>query len=278
MDYLFRGLALNKKARVFGIDASESVARICKAHNTLPLTTVAFARFLLAGAIMGTLEKNSKGITMQITSDGVIKSLFMQATPNGLIRGYVGNPQGEVELSEDKLSMENVVGNNGILSVTKIFDEEHNFTSDVILTKSDITNDIVYYFFTSEQIPTIINLKVNLNEDGEVKDARGYLIQLITGYEESDVEFLEKLHLEEINDLNKNIISMFPDFEKLEQIEIKDVCDCSRERFKNSLSTLPINDLEELSKEEIEVVCQFCCKSYKFSSMELKEMIKEKQK
>lgn len=274
MDYLFRGLARDKKVRILAIDAKESVSNICKEHDTLPLTTVAFARFLLAGAIMGCLEKDSQGITMQINSDGPIKSLFMQASANGLIRGYVSKNDGDLLLEEDKLSVENVIGNNGILSVTKVMDSDHVFTSDVILTASNITKDIAYYFFTSEQIPTIIDLQVNLDDEGNVSSAKGYLIQLLTGYDESDVEFLENLKLLQIDNLENNIKEMFSDFERLETIAIRDVCDCSKEKFRNGLTTLPNEDLEELAKDNVEVVCQFCQKAYTFTKEEINELKK----
>lgn len=272
MDYLFRGIAKKQKIRILAIDAKESVSNICKQHQTLPITTVAFARFLLAGAIMGCLEKGTQGITMQINSDGPIKSLFMQASANGLIRGYVGKNDGELELSEGDLSIENVIGNNGILTVTKTVNSENSFSSDVILTQSNITKDIAYYFFTSEQIPTIIDLQVLLDEEGNITSAKGCLIQLLTGYEAEDVQFLENLTLPVLSNLEENVMSMFEDFEKLDQIEVRNICDCSKEKFKNGLATLSNEDLEELAHEDIEVVCQFCQKIYKFNKEEIEEL------
>ncbi len=278
MDYMFRGIARENKIRVIGVDAKESVATICKAQGTLPLTTMAFARFLLAGTMIGVLEKGNNGITMQINSDGPIKMLFMQATSNGLIRGYVSNPTGDLELNENNLSVENVVGNNGILSVTKTIDAEHNFTSDVILTESNITKDIAYYFFASEQIPTILNLQVSLDDDGYVKEAKGYIIQLLTGYEEEDVVFLESLKLDKINNVKEDIFNLFNDFNLLEEIEVKDVCDCSKEKFLLGISSLPNKDLEELATDDVEVVCQFCSKIYKYTKEDIKNIIESKNK
>lgn len=225
---------------------------------------------------MGCLEKDNQGITLQINSDGPIKNLFMQATSNGLIRGYVGKPDGDLSLGADDLSVENLIGNNGILSVTKTIDVEHHFTSDVILMGSNITKDIAYYFFTSEQIPTIIDLQVLLDEEGNVISAKGCLIQLLTGYEEEDVVFLENIKLPTLDNLENNISSIFTDFSKLEEIKVRDVCDCSKEKFSNSLSTLPNSDLEELAKEDIEIVCQFCQKTYTFTSDELEALKKDK--
>ena len=270
MDFLFRGLARNNKVRVLAIDAKESVSRVCLQHETLPLTSVAFARFLRAGIIMGCLEKESQGITMQIKSDGPIKNMFMQASSNGLFRGYVGKSDGDLTLNESDLCVENVIGRNGILSVTKTIDMDHNFTSDVILTASNITKDIAYYYFTSEQIPTIIDLQVALDDEGKISSAKGCLIQLLTGYEENDVEFLENLQLPTLDNLENNIKSLFEDFQKLEEININDVCDCSKERFLNRLATLPDSDLEDLANEDIEIVCHFCKKIYNIGKEEIK--------
>lgn len=277
MDYLFRGIAKQKKVRILGIDATNSISKIVAAHETLPLTTVAFAKFLLGGTIIGALEKNNNGITMQINSDGPIKSLFMQATSNGLIRGYVSNPGGDLELKENEYSINKVIGENGILSVTKIVDGEHDFTSDVILTASDISQDIAYYFFASEQIPTIINLQVELDDNGIVKEAKGYLIQLLTGYEKEDVEDLEKIKQKRITNLEDNIKEMFDDFEKLEELEVRDICDCSKERFLTRLATLPDEDLKDLASEDIEVVCQFCKSKFIFTQEELVEIINKRK-
>lgn len=278
MDYIFRGLGKNKRIRIFGIDAKESISSICKKQETLPLTTVAFARFLLAGAVIGSLEKGNVGVTMQINSDGPIKSMFMQASSDGYIRGYVSNPSADLELDETSYSIENVVGNNGILSVTKVNEEGVDFTSDVILAKSDISQDIAYYFFASEQIPTIIDLHVTLDDNGVVNCAKGYLIQLITGYEEEDVVFLENLKLEKIDNLEDNIKTMFPDFEKLEEIKVKDFCDCSKNKFEGGLATLSDFDLKELTSEDnIEVVCQFCKSKYEFSKEDINNIIETRK-
>jgi molecular chaperone Hsp33 len=274
MDYIFRGLGKDKKVRIFGIDAKESISTICKNQETLPITTIAFARFLLAGAIIGALEKNGVGITLQINSDGPIKSLFMQATSDGYIRGYVSNPNADLDIKDEIYTVQNVVGNNGVLSVTKVNEEGVDFTSDVILAKSDISQDIAYYFFASEQIPTIIDLHVTLDENGHVNCAKGYLIQLITGYDEEDVVFLENLKLESITNVEENIKTMFEDFEKLEEMEIKDFCDCSRNRFEGGLATLSDFDLKDLTSEEnIEVVCQFCKSKYIFTKEDIEKII-----
>ena len=198
----------------------------------------------------------------------------MQATSDGYIRGYVSNPNADLDIKDEIYTVQNVVGNNGVLSVTKVNEEGVDFTSDVILAKSDISQDIAYYFFASEQIPTIIDLHVTLDENGHVNCAKGYLIQLITGYDEEDVVFLENLKLESITNVEENIKTMFEDFEKLEEMEIKDFCDCSRNRFEGGLATLSDFDLKDLTSEEnIEVVCQFCKSKYIFTKEDIEKII-----
>ena len=74
--------------------------------------------------------------------------------------------------------------------------------------------------------------------------------------------------------MEDNIKSVFEDFQKLEEIDIKDVCDCSKDRFLNRLATLSDADLEELSNEDVEVVCHFCKKVYKIEKEEIKNLRK----
>ena len=88
-------------------------------------------------------------------------------------------------------------------------------------------------------MPTIINLGVELNNDGSVKSARGYIIQLMTGYREEDIEYLEKLTLSNLDkNIDECILEMFSDFKRLENTPVRFVCDCSKEKFEKGLRSL----------------------------------------
>ena len=86
------------------------------------------------------------------------------------------------------------------------------------------------------------------------------------------------LLLDEGHDSEEMIKMYFPDAEILEHKDIQWYCDCSREKFFASLSTLSEDDLNEMIKdgEGAEVVCQYCSSKYKFTNEELKEALEKK--
>ena len=71
---------------------------------------------------------------------------------------------------------------------------------------------------------------------------------------------------------------MFADFEKLEEMKVKDFCDCSKNKFEGGLATLSDFDLKELTSEDnIEVVCQFCKNKYEFSKEDIQKIIETRK-
>ena len=181
-------------------------------------------------------------------------------------------------LVNNKWDIEGAVGDNGLLNVIKNFDEEKNFSSQVSVSSGDIASVFARYFFDSEQLPTILNLNVELDNNGGVKNAKGYVIQLMTGYEEEDVVFLENLTLSNLDkNIDECINEMFDDFKRLENTPVKFVCDCSKSKFEKGLVSLNKDELKQILEEDgkIEAVCNFCSESYLFNEEEIKRIIEE---
>ncbi len=279
MDYLVRGMARNDKVRIIGCDCKNTISLICKKHETYPVSTIALGRFLCLTLMMGAMLKDSQTITCLINSEnGEIKTFFAQANAKGEVRGFVNNPYVDLPLVDGKWDIESAVGNKGILSVIKNFEEDKSFSSQVTLKSGDLADNFASYFYESEQIPTIVNVGVELDKEGNVKSARGYFIQLMTGYDEEDIEFLEKLSLGTLDeDIDKVISGMFDDFKRLENVPVRFVCDCSKEKFAKGLKSLKKQQLKEIVEEEgqIETMCNFCSEKYLFSKEEVEKIIEE---
>ena len=276
MDYLIRGMARNDRIRILGCDCKEAINTICKQHDTYPIATIALGRFLCATLMMGAMLKDTQTITTVLNGCGDLGTLFAQANAKGDLRGFVANPHVDLPLYNDKWDVELAVGNSGIFTVIKNFSEENSFSSQVQIRSGDIANNIATYFFESEQIPTIVNVGVELEVDGSVKSARGYIIQLMTGYEEEDIAFLENLKLANLDsNIDEVILSMFADFKKLETCTVKFVCDCNKKKFEEGLKTLNKEELKTILEEEghIETMCNFCSKKYDFSKEEIEKIV-----
>ena len=64
----------------------------------------------------------------------------------------------------------------------------------------------------------------------------------------------------------------------LDKMDVKFECDCSKERFGDSISALPLQDIKEMMEEDhgAEAVCRFWGNKYVFSEADLQEIIDQK--
>lgn len=285
-DYIVRATAADSQIRAFAITSKEMVETAREAHDSSPVVTAALGRLLSAGAMMGTMMKGDKDLlTLQIKGNGPLQGMVVTANAKGYVKGY---PQvSQVILpanAQGKLDVGGAVG-AGILNVIKDMGLKDPYVGQTALQTGEIAEDLTYYFATSEQIPSAVGLGVLMTKDNTVKQAGGFIIQLMPFTEEETIEKLEK----KISEI-KSVTEMLEDGMSPEQIlgeilgeldfEITDVmetgfsCDCSKERIARALATIGKQDMDEMiaENEPIEVKCHFCNTNYKFGVDELKEI------
>lgn len=285
-DYIVRATAADSQIRAFAITSREMVETAREAHDSSPVVTAALGRLLSAGAMMGTMMKGDKDLlTLQIKGSGPLQGMVVTANAKGYVKGY---PQvSQVILpanAQGKLDVGGAVG-AGILNVIKDMGLKDPYVGQTALQTGEIAEDLTYYFATSEQIPSAVGLGVLMTKENTVKQAGGFIIQLMPFTEEETIEKLEK----KISEI-KSVTEMLEDGMSPEQIleeilgelelEITDVtetgfsCDCSKERISRALATIGKQDMDEMiaENEPIEVKCHFCNTNYKFGVDELKEI------
>lgn len=287
-DYIVRATAAGAAIRAFAITSRDLVETARQDHNTSPIMTAALGRLLSGGAMMGTMLKGEKDLlTLQIQCSGPARGLTVTADANGHVKGFVNNPI--VELPPNKDGHLNVGGalDLGILSVIKDMGLKEPYVGQCQLQTGEIAEDLTYYFATSEQIPSAVGLGVLMNKNNTVRQAGGFIIQLMPFTSDEIIEKLEK-RIAEIDSVTMMLERGLTPEGILEEIlgdfglEITDkipaafVCDCSKERVSSALSTLSKKNLDDIINdgESIEVKCQFCNKAYEFSVEELKELRK----
>ena len=285
-DYIVRATAADASIRAFAITSREIVETAREDHNTSPIMTAALGRLLSAGAMMGTMLKGEKDlVTLQIQCSGPAKGLTVTADSKGNVKGFASNPV--VELPPNAEGHLNVGGalDLGILSVIKDMGLKEPYVGQCQLQTGEIAEDLTYYFATSEQIPSAVGLGVLMNKDNTVKQAGGFIIQLMPFTSEEVIEKLEK-KIAEIDSVTMMLERGLSPEGILEEIlgelgvEIEErtptafVCDCSKERVSRALSTISKKDMDSIINdgESIEVKCQFCNKAYQFTIDELKEL------
>ena len=192
-DYIVRATAANSQIRAFAATTRDLVETARAAHNTSPVATAALGRLLTGGVLMGTMMKNEKDVlTIQIKCDGPIQGLTVTADNQGNVKGYVENPMVMLPPSKKgKLDVASALG-LGVMNVIKDMGLKEPYLGQTILVTSEIAEDLTYYFATSEQTPSSVGLGVLLEKDNTVKQAGGFIIQVMPFIEEEVVAKLEE--------------------------------------------------------------------------------------
>lgn len=287
-DYIVRATAAGGQVRAFAATTKGLVEEAKERHNMSPIATVALGRLLTGGAMMGAMMKNDADIlTVQIKGNGPIGSMTVTANPKGEVKGFVGNPQVMLPLKDGKLDIADAVG-IGVLSVIKDIGLKEPYVGDTILITSEIADDLTYYFATSEQVPSSVGLGVLMNKDNTVREAGGFIIQLMPNASDEFIDQLEN-RIKEIKSVTEMLEhGMTPeeilehifegmDLQILDTIPTEFYCNCSKERVSAAVISVGKQELQKMidDGEPIEVNCHFCNSHYKFSIDELKDMLEK---
>ena len=191
-DYLVRATAADAQVRAFAVTARDTVETARAAHDTSPVMTAALGRLLCAGAMMGSMMKGEADIlTLQVQGDGPAGGLTVTADSRGRVKGYAVNPQVILPAnSQGKLDVGGAVG-AGSLRVIKDLGLKEPYVGQTQLQTGEIAEDLTYYFAASEQVPSSVGLGVLMEKNNTVKQAGGFIVQLMPFAEGNVIEKLE---------------------------------------------------------------------------------------
>ena len=287
-DYIVRATAGNAQIRAFAAVTTEMVETAREHHNTSPVATAALGRLLTAGAMMGSMMKGEKDVlTLQIKAGGPLQGITVTADSQGNVKGYVGNPDVCIPAnSKGKLDVAGAVG-PGFLTVIKDMGLKEPYSGQVMLQTCEIAEDLTYYFATSEQVPSAVGLGVLMNKNNTVRQAGGFIVQLMPFAEEEVISRLEQ-NVQKINSVTnlleeghtpesllEKVLEGF-DVQINEKMDTRFRCNCSKERVAKALISIGRKELNEMIQEgkPIEMNCHFCNTNYNFTVEELKEILR----
>ena len=287
-DYIIRATAANDQIRAFAAVTTEMVETAREHHNTSPVATAALGRLLTAGAMMGSMMKGEKDVlTLQIKAGGPLQGITVTADSQGNVKGYVGNPDVCIPAnSKGKLDVAGAVG-PGFLTVIKDMGLKEPYSGQVMLQTCEIAEDLTYYFATSEQVPSAVALGVLMNKNNTVRQAGGFIVQLMPFAEEDVISKLEQ-NVQKINSVTnlleeghtpesllEKVLEGF-DVQINEKMDTRFHCNCSKERVEKALISIGRKELNEMIQEgkPIEMNCHFCNTNYNFTVEELKEILR----
>lgn len=288
-DYIVRATAANSQIRAFAITSKETVETARAAHNTSPVATAALGRLLTAGAMMGAMMKGEKDmLTLQIHAGGPLKGLTVTADSQGRVKGYVGDPTVMLPPNANgKLDVGGAVG-IGFLNVIKDMGLKEPYMGQTELKTGEIGDDLTYYFAASEQVPSTVGLGVLMNRDNTVRQAGGWIIQLMPFAEEEVIARLES-NLQEITSVTAMLDEGMAPEDLLERLlgnlglEINDTqpvefyCNCDKARVEKALISIGKEEIKDMIRDgkPVELNCHFCNSHYTFTVEELKDILKK---
>lgn len=288
-DYCIRVTTGNKEARAFFCTTRNMVEKARAYHHTTKVATAALGRTLTATSMMGLMMKNSTDkVTVIIKGGGPIGTILTTSNAFGITKGYVTNPNVEVENYENgKLNVAKAVGNEGTIKVIKDLGLKEPYNGEYDVVSGEIAQDFTYYFTVSEQTPSAVALGV-LTKSDEVEQAGGFIVQMMPDATDETISQIEKniSKLESITTmLDKgmtpedimNVVLEGLNPIILDKTEVGFECDCSKERVSKALVAIGKNELKTIIEEDkgAEVGCQFCNTKYKFSEEELTNLLNE---
>lgn len=286
-DKLIRGLGINDEVRIFALDTTETVNEAVKRHGAYPTAAAALGRAMTATVVLGAMLKGEEKVTVTIEGGGPIGAIVTDANAKGEVRGYLKNPQVHFELNEHgKLDVRRAVGTNGFLRVAKDIGLKDNFVGNVEIVSGELGEDFSYYFYSSEQVPSIVALGVLVNTDNTIKAAGGLIIQVLPNATDETIDYLteaagkmtpisklidEGLTPEEIVDAAIGA----DNWRKLDEMPVEFKCTCSKERFLNAMASLEKDDIKEMIEEDggAEATCNFCRNTIWIEKEELEALL-----
>lgn len=292
-DKIIRCITTDGSIMAAAIDSSNIVYTAQAVHNTSPVATAALGRLLTANSIMGAmLKQRDASVSLKINGGGPLGSVCSIADSSGNVRGFVENPDLDLNLRETdgKLDVGAAIGKDGLLTVMRDYGDGTPYTGSTEIITGEIAEDITAYYAYSEQIPTVCALGVLLDkEDHKVMLAGGLLIQALPTATDEELEKLEAnvRKMESVTTMlakGMDILSICKtalegfEVDVLDEFEVAYACNCSKERVERALSTLKPEEIATLADGEkgyMEANCHYCNKQYKFTQAELEALAKK---
>lgn len=287
MDYILRATAADANVRIFVATTKETVQKAFDIHHTSPVMSAVLGRSLTAVAMLGiTLKNDSDLITISIKGDGPGGGVTVTSDSRARVKGYCYNNIVDIPLKQNgKLDVSGALG-KGTLTVIKDMGLKEPYVGQIPLVSGEIAEDMTYYFAKSEQVPSAVGLGVLVDRDYSIKQAGGFIIQLLPNANEEIVSKLEEKikAVSSVTNLFENNMSaedilqfLVGEFNPVitDKIPVEYYCNCSRERVEKALISLGKKEISKIIEEDgkANIHCHFCNTDYDFSESDLKQLI-----
>jgi molecular chaperone Hsp33 len=292
-DRVYRYYSTDLSLRAAVVVTTAAAAKVSRQLECTPSAAMAIGRSMTGAALLAAHLGENQQIGLHFNGDGPIGGVFAEATYDGDLRAWCGNPQVDIVRQEKnpqaRLDVSESIGKGVLTVVRSVPFEKQPRVSTVPLVTGEIGQDIAFYLDQSLQIPSIVSLGVLLSDDGSIAGAAGVLIELMPGASPTVISKLENLaanapglsttiakcsHPKELLQLYTGDMSLV-ESELTHDLHFR--CRCSQSRLERSLALLGGPELDELVKtnKDLDAKCQFCGAAYTIRTERMQELLEE---
>lgn len=287
-DHLTKAIA--DGVRIYAAVTTQLAEEARRRHDCFPVAAAALGRTMTGALLLAANLKNDEALTVKFKGDGPLAGVTADATPEGFVRGYVGEPHVDLPLNAaGKIDVGAGVG-KGTMSVTRFTKLKEPVTGSAEIFDGEIANDITHYLFASEQTPSSVGLGVLVDADLSVIASGGFFLQPLPDATDEVLRRLED-NLGNFSSVSQTVkdgadahgiiekLLRGFDVKYLSTTELFFKCRCSRRRIEDMLMGLAADDLRSLVADgRAEVCCHFCGEKYEFDKAELEAVLGVKKR
>lgn len=273
------------KANVRGelVQLHQSYRSILESQQYPEIVQQLLGELLAAASLLTATLKFEGDIALQLQSEGFIKYAVINGTHQQSMRGVA---RWDEAIEQVPTSFTDLF-EKGVLVITITPEEGERYQGMVALDKDSLSECIESYFTQSEQLPTRVILKTQIEQGNQA--AGGLFLQVLpTSSEASDLtELPEFEHLRTISETiteqellflpARDILHRLYHQEELQVYEPQDVrfkCSCSKQRSANAIAGIEKQELLDIVAEEgsVKLNCQYCHTEYSFDAIDVEAL------
>lgn len=280
-DTLWRGLLREGQARLIAVRATETARQAASRLGCSPDVARLVGELLVGTLLLRSAINPDERLQIMFDHEGPVGRVAVDAWQAGGVRAYVARPQ-------ELLGTFGFLVGAGTLQVSRT-QAGRSYNSAVSIDGDGVDDYLMNYLLESEQILSLVRSEVATGADGQISSAVGYLVQLMPEGTREDIARITA-NLEHIAPLAQGMHAGDPDgrawaqqllsgfaWDQVAREPVAFQCRCSRDRMLSMLSSLPAKDIAELalSKEPLELLCDYCGDRYLVKPAELKVLLAE---
>lgn len=285
-DALVRTVSQAGGIAVRAMVGTKLVAEAARRHHTSPTATAALGRALMGAVLLASSGKHGASVQLQFRGDGPLGTLLALADDEGRTRGSVSHPEAHPPVRGGELDVGGAVGSGTLTVVRQRGEGGAPYSGIVPLQTGTIAQDLAHYLAESEQHRSAVALGVFLEPDGGVEAAAGFLVHVLPGARDEEIDLTEAnvrgfpgpgelvragLDADEIVD---HVLAGLGSRERVSQTPVFH-CPCDVDRVLRAVSLLEREELEQavLEGEVLEIRCHFCAERYEVTPAQIETLL-----